>query len=310
MGNATAPKAPSAPKKNLYDLVTEKILALLAKGVAPWRRPWNGFGLARNYATGHVYTGINFILMNNTGHRVPYFMSFKQAKAKGGWVRRGARAEQVIGYDIRYKGEDGRPLTRQEAFQMGQEGQVVQVLKFVAYHNVFNVEDLEGIPIEVPEPALIPQSKIKRCEEIIWGMPRLPHINHLEDHPYYSPEHDYVNLPLIEKFESSEAYYATLFHELVHATGHESRLGREDVMQFEKFGSVPYAREEIVAEMGASFLCATCGIDYDGIVGNSASYLLGWLQVLREDSRFIFKAAGEAQRAADFILRAKERVGE
>src|SRR5690606_40795395 len=102
-----------------------------------------------------------------------------------------------------------------------------------------------------------------------------------------------------------EAYYASLFHELIHATGHGSRLGREEVTNPQKFGSQPYSREELVAEMGASFLCSTVQIDYDGITQNSASYLVGWLNVLKADSRFIFKAAAEAQKAADYILNSK-----
>ncbi len=102
-----------------------------------------------------------------------------------------------------------------------------------------------------------------------------------------------------------EQFHATFFHELIHSTGHISRLGREEVVNLTGFGSKPYCREELVAEMGASFLCSSAQIDYDRITENSAAYLAGWLKVLREDNRFIFKAAAEAQKAADYILNSK-----
>jgi antirestriction protein ArdC len=119
---------------------------------------------------------------------------------------------------------------------------------------------------------------------------------------FYAPEEDFVNVPAIEQFETPEDYYATLFHELTHSTGHASRLAREEVMNPQIFGSIPYSREELVAEMGASFLCSSAQIDYDNVLENNAAYLSGWLKVLKEDSKFIFKAAAEAQKAVDYIL--------
>lgn len=117
-------------------------------------------------------------------------------------------------------------------------------------------------------------------------------------------------MPRIEQFESAEAYYATFFHELTHATGHASRLGREEIINPKAFRSKPYSKEELVAEMGASFLCSSVQIDYDKIVENSASYLAGWLKVLQEDSKFIFKVASDAQKAADYILNRRQLKGE
>lgn len=126
----------------------------------------------------------------------------------------------------------------------------------------------------------------------------------------YAPELDFVNMPSIEQFESAEYYYATFFHELVHSTGHASRLAREEVMNPQKFGGMAYSKEELVAETGASFLCSSVQIDYDNIIENNVAYLAGWLNVLREDSKFIFKVASNAQKAADYILKRRQLNGE
>ncbi|MFM9950915.1 MAG: ArdC family protein [Saprospiraceae bacterium] len=289
--------------KNLYEVVTNKIIGMIEQGVAPWRKTWSTYGLARNYGTNHIYTGINLILMNNTLHPIPYFMTFKQVKEQGGRVRSGAKAEMVYYFNIYYKDAYDHTLTKEEAGLRRNGGDEIQVLKFIRYYNVFNIADIEGIQFEIPEVQLKPNEKIARCEKIIEVMPNPPTINRINGNKaFYSPAHDYVNIPSIEQFDSAEDYYTTFFHELIHSTGHASRLGRVEVMNHQTFGSNPYSREEIVAEMGASFLCSSVQIDYDGIIENSASYLDGWLKVLREDSKFIFKAAAEAQKAADYIL--------
>lgn len=183
-------------------------------------------------------------------------------------------------------------------------------LKFIKYFNVFNIADIEGIPFEISEIDLKPNERIARCESIVENMPNRPEIRSIGDQAFYSPLHDFVCMPAIKQFESAEAYYATFFHELTHSTGHASRLAREEVMNPQTFGSKPYSREELVAEMGASFLCSSAQIDYDRITENNAAYLAGWLKVMREDSRFIFKAAAEAQKAADYILHSKATNGD
>ncbi len=175
----------------------------------------------------------------------------------------------------------------------------------------FTIEDIEGIEFQFPEIVLKPNEQIAECNRIIENMPQRPELIQIDaDRAFYSPELDVVNLPSIKRFESAEFYYATFFHELVHSTGHASRLKREEIMNPQKFGNVPYSREELVAEMGASFLCSSVQIDYDNIVENSASYLAGWLKVLKEDSKFIFKVASEAQKAADYILNRKRSNSE
>lgn len=304
MGNLTivSEAAPGIARRDLYQEVTNKIIAMIEQGVAPWRRTWSTYGLARNYVTKHVYTGINMILMNNTRHSAPYFMTWNQVKEQGGSIRKGATAEMVIFFNVYYKNSADQTLDNNVARVLMSNGEDVQVLKFIKYFNVFNIADIEGIPFEISEIEMKPNERIARCESIIENMPNRPEIRSIGDRAFYSPLHDFVCMPAIEQFESAEAYYATFFHELTHATGHASRLAREEVMNPQTFGSKPYSREELVAEMGASFLCSSVQIDYDKITENSVAYLAGWLKVMREDSRFIFKAAAEAQKAADYLL--------
>jgi len=302
-----AEPAARVAQRDLYQEVTNKIIGMIERGVAPWRRTWSTYGLARNYATKHVYTGINLILMNNTPHPVPYFMTFNQIKEQGGQIRKGAKAEMVIYFNVYYKDSADQSLSPEQARSRSSSGEDIQVLKFIKYYNVFNVADIEGIEFEIPEVVLNLNERIERCENIIENMQNRPELRSMDgNRAFYSPALDFVNLPAIEQFETAEDYYATFFHELVHATGHASRLGREEVMNPQGFGSKPYSREELVAEMGASFLCSHVQIDYDNITENNAAYLAGWLKVLQADSKFIFKAAAEAQKAADYILNRKQ----
>jgi antirestriction protein ArdC len=290
---------------DLYQEVTYKIISMLEQGVAPWRRTWSTYGLAKNYITGHVYRGINFILMNNTSHLIPYFLTFNQIREIGGKLKKGAKAEKVIYFNLVYKDRDNRTVSNEEATHLYNIGAEVKTLKFIKYYSVFNVEDVEGIKLDISEIQLKPNEKKDKCESIVENMPKCPEIKHIDSKgAFYSPGLDIVNMPQIEQFESAEAYYATLFHELIHSTGHVSRLGREEVMNPHGFGSKPYSREELVAEMGASFLCSSVQIDFDQIFENNVAYLSGWLKVLKEDSKFIFKVASEAQKGVDFILNA------
>jgi antirestriction protein ArdC len=139
------------------------------------------------------------------------------------------------------------------------------------------------------------------CEEIAQGMPKCPSIQQVEDCAYYHPVHDYLNMPPMKNFLHSEAYYSTLFHELVHSTGHTSRLNRKELMQIKPFNSEMYSLEELVAEIGASFLNSLTGIEQKEFQQN-ASYIQGWLKRLKNDKRLVVTASGQAQKAVDFIL--------
>lgn len=299
---ASIPAIPKTEPRNLYQEVTDRIISLIEQGTPPWRQSWSTYGLAKNYATGHIYSGINFLLMNSTNYKIPYFMTFNQVKERGGQIQKGAKGEMVIYFNVIYKDAFDQMLDEVDAKARMLSGQEIKVLKYIKYYTVFNLEHIDGISFSFDQAPMEPNEKIKRCEEILWHMPRYPTLNLGAKQPSYNPAEDCINMPTIDQFHSSEDYYVTLFHELIHSTGHESRLARGGVMSPEKFGSEAYSREELVAEIGASFLCAVAGVDYDHVVKDSASYASSWLSVLREDSKFIFKIASEAQKAADFIL--------
>ena len=278
---------------NVYEIITERILGKLEEGTVPWRKPWRGgeAGMPRNLQTGHPYRGINVFLLAAAGYASPYWLTFRQARQRGGSVRSGEHGTPVVFWKWH------RP---QE--QDAEERRRRRRIPFLRYYTVFNIDQCDGV--SVPVTSMPPQrelSPIKRCEEVVAGMPDAPAIQKGRTQAAYLPARDTVIMPARSKFESAEAYYATLFHELAHATGHERRLDRPAVMDAATFGSHDYSREELVAEMGAAFLCGHTGIEA-ATLANAASYIDGWLRVLRGDSRLVIQAATHAQKAADFIL--------
>lgn len=293
-------------KVDLYQQVTNRIITHLEKGEIPWRKTWSGYGLARNLATNHIYTGINMILMNCLPYPIPYYMSFKQVQEKGGRIKQGAKAELVFYFNILFKDKTDNTISKEQASILERQGAEVKVLKYLKYYNVFNIKDIEGIEYASPDITLNSHEKLERCENIILNMPNAPEMIHQDlSQAYYNKVHDFVNMPEIGQFQSPEEYYVTFFHELAHATGHQKRLNRPGITEAEKFGDKKYSEEELIAEMAASFLSAQMSIDYDPIIENTAAYLQGWLKVLKEDKMFIFKVAAEAQKAADYVLGVK-----
>jgi antirestriction protein ArdC len=174
---------------------------------------------------------------------------------------------------------------------------------------VFNIEQVSGIVYESAVKRLSEFEKNENCEAITAGYKDRPEITHLRQQASYSPSDDVVNMPIKESFESSQEYYATLFHELVHSTGHSKRLDREGVKDLNVFGSETYSKEELVAEMGASFLCARTGIE-NRTFQNAVAYIKGWLSIIKKDSKFLVQSATQAQKAADYILNTEPKKEE
>ncbi|MGY6545082.1 zincin-like metallopeptidase domain-containing protein [Arthrospiribacter ruber] len=174
---------------------------------------------------------------------------------------------------------------------------------FLKYYKVFNVGDCDELDLSGLENTnLGNKPKIDLCEEIVGTMPDPPKISNSGDEAYYSPLTDEVCIPAISKFHSSEAYYNVLFHELVHATGHVSRLNREGVSANQGFGSEVYSKEELIAEIGAGILSGYVGISDEKLLSNSAAYIQAWMEKLSSDKNLIFEASGKAQKAVDYIL--------
>jgi len=274
-------------KNDVYQIVTDRIVQLLESGTVPWHQPWKGGKQwPQNFITRKVYRGINLFLLNAASYPSPYWLTFKQVQVLGGRIKKGEQSFPVVFWKM-FKEEDG-----------GEEKRI----PFLRYHRVFNVAQCEGINVpntEASEPILKFQP-IEKCEQIVSAMPKRPEINHSGVRACYSPSLDVVTMPEARLFDSSEGYYSTLFHELTHATGHVSRLNRKEITNPIRFGSDPYSREELVAEMGAAFLCGHCGIE-NQTIDQSASYIQSWLAKLKEDRKLVVHAAAQAQKACDFI---------
>ena len=271
-----------------YQLITDRILTLLEQGVVPWHQPWAG-GWPRNLVSGRPYRGINVFMLGCQSYPSPWWLTFNQCKERGGSVKRGEKATPVVFWKV-------NAYTTQDPDNGEEETRTGFLLR---YYHVFNVEQCEGV--EYPVPVHHDIQPIAECERIVAEMPNPPVIEHVRQQAYYAPIHDVLNMPPRYLFESAESYYSTLFHELTHSTGHESRLHRPTLTDLCPFGSTNYSKEELVAEMGAAFLCGHTGIA-NTTVENSAAYIGSWLTRLRSDVTLVVQAASQAQKAVDFIL--------
>ncbi len=285
----------------VYDVITERIIAQLEKGTVPWRRPWNArAGMPKNLASGKEYRGINPFLLHSLGYESPYFVTFKQAKARGGHVSKGEKGCPVVFWRWFAPKRQPEPDTPDCHFaRRDKDGRVI--LPMLRYYTVFNVAQCEGIEapvLDVPERDHTP---IEAAEGIAAAMTNAPTVRSHSRKASYDPVSDTVSMPRPEVFESGEGYYATLFHELTHSTGHASRLNRKGITEVIRLGSPTYTREELVAEMGAAFLCGEAGI-LETQFDQSAAYIDGWLGQLRKDTKLVVVAAAQAQKAADYIL--------
>jgi antirestriction protein ArdC len=275
---------PSIPRQSVYEIITRQILAELENGVVPWRKPWRTLPPA-NLISKKPYRGINTFLLALAGYGSQYWLTYRQAQALGGNVRRGEHGTKIVFWKFNeYETEtaDGETENRTSA-----------VLR---YYTVFNLEQTEGLKALL---ALPPARPIESAEAIIAGM-RNPPAYERGFLACYAPSTDTVTMPSPTAFHSQAEYYSTLFHELVHSTGHAKRLAREGFDKPQQFGSESYSREELVAEMGSAMLCGVAGIE-QAMLANSAAYLKSWIARLKSDSRLIISAASAAQKAADYV---------
>lgn len=289
-------------KLSVYEQVTNRMIELLEQGVVPWKSPYfSTVGFPKNFASGKHYRGINVFLLGSLRYTSPYFLTFLQAKKLGGFVKKGERGGLVVKYGTYTKENEG--AVSPEATE--------EERRYLKTYSVFNASQIEGVdfPQPAPLPKFTPSEQCARAREIVAAMPQRPEIKEGVAVPCYRQHTDTIHMPERGFFGSEEAYCSTLFHELCHATGHQTRLARKSLMEnkgIDASGEARkvYAEEELVAEMGASFLNAEAGI-IEAEVKNSAAYLQGWIAALKsKDAKgWIVKAAGEAQKAADFILK-------
>lgn len=276
---------------DVYSIITDQITKELEKGVIPWRKPWeSGQFKPANAITLKPYRGINPFLLASRGYKSPYWLTYKQANAVGGHIKRGESSTIIVFWKFEViepeKPEDER-----------------RTRAILRYYRVFNIEQAE-LPekflAKLPKPSDRMVEPIAAAQAIVQGYKNAPPIG-TGNAAYYLPREDRIVVPAIEQFPKKEEYYSTLFHEMGHSTGHKDRLGRKGVMEAIRFGSDDYSKEELVAEMTAAFLSGEAGIA-PRTIENSAAYIGSWLKVLKNDRRMVVMAAAQAQKAADYVL--------
>ncbi len=273
-------------KFDIYELVNKTIIELLESGTVPWHKPWNGGDPPANLISKKAYRGINVMLLGFKPYASPYWLTFNQAKKMGGCVKKGEKSTIITFWKF---------LEVQDR-ETGKD----KTIPMLRYYRVFNVEQCE-----LPEGKILEHvidehevDPIDACEAVCAGYDG-PAIEFKAPAAFYSPKSDTVNMPKRETFDDSEKYYSTLFHELVHSTGHESRLNR--ISGRAAFGSGAYSKEELVAEYGAAYICTLMGIE-NLTIDNSAAYINGWLNKLKGDKKLLVSACGAAQKAVDLMI--------
>lgn len=273
-----------------YDVITDRIVKQLEQGVIPWRQPWQTLPPV-SLNTLRAYRGVNVFLLASQGYGSPYWLTFNQVKKLGGHVRKGEHGTPVTFWKIGDEHVAVNPDTKEER-------KTRSIL--LRYYTVFNLEQTENIANVLGLSSVERVPKLEECERIVSQMPNRPGFE--QSHKaWYNSGKDVVGMPSKTAFCDTESYYSTMFHELVHSTGHPHRLDRFAANDTDhRFGSESYSKEELVAELGAAMLCGVTGIA-PATIDRSAAYLKSWIDVLKGDSRLVVSAASLAQKAADFI---------
>jgi antirestriction protein ArdC len=282
--------------KDIYELITARFIEQLKKGTVPWQKPWMG---VQNIVSKKPYRGINALILGGSEFQSPYWLTFKQAHDLGGKVRKGEKSTPVIYYKLFEKRDDRGNMI------LGSNGRPTRI-PFIRWSNAFNLDQSEGI--EPPAQTIVqnPMQPLEKAAKIVDDAKICP-IYHTGFAAVYSPGEDVIRMPAQKTFRSPESYYQTLFHEMTHSTGHASRLDREGVTLPIKFGSERYSKEELIAELGASFLSNEAGILNQVQFDNSAAYLGSWIEKFQNDPKMIFTASSQAQRSTDFLLGIEQR---
>ena len=287
--------------QDVYGKITDRILTALQAGVVPWQKLWNGGeGAPRNLISGKPYRGLNVWLLVNHGGS-PFWLTYRQARQIGGYVKKGAKGATVLFWKFKARQRSDEDQAEDEQGRAGPAGSVV-----ARAYTVFNATQCE-LPEQWAARAKVEiqggcaGERSDACERIVEGMPGRPKITTGAESAFYRPRTDEVTVPAPARFAAPELYYSVLFPERTHAPGHAGRLGRPGVVAAVRFGSPHYSKEELVADMGAAFLCGVAGIE-NRTVDTSAAYIKNWLTKLRDDPKRVVQAARQAQRAADYIL--------
>lgn len=276
-------------KFDVYQAVTDRIIAQLEQGEIPWHKPWTGIASgAFNRVSKKPYSLLNQMLLQHEGE----YATFKQWSDLGGKIKKGEKSEIVVFWKILHVTEE----------ENGEE--VKKSIPLLKYIRVFHISQVEGVePLAVKK---VEHEPIAEAEKIKVDYMKREGINIYEvvtDRAYYSPVADYINVPCKEQYTDVMEFYSTLFHEMIHSSGHRDRLGRFGAdAKLAAFGSEDYSKEELIAELGSGFLMSHVGIETNKTIKNSAAYIQSWLKALKNDKKLIVSAASKAEKATKFIL--------
>lgn len=278
---------------DIYAAVTDRIIAQMENGIIPWHKSWTGSNKAISHTTGKPYSLMNQMLLGRPGE----YITFAECQKESGKVKKGEKGHMVVFWKpLDKKDDQGNPI-------IGPDGDT-EKLFFLKYYTVFHIDQCEGITAKYAEAAPEnPAEPDAAADAIITGYVNRSGITFRHEEggrAFYQPSTDTVVLPFREQFTETAEYYSAAFHELTHSTGHPTRLNRITSPAF--FGSEDYSKEELVAEIGASALVNFAGIETDSSFRNNVAYLQNWLQVLKNDKRFIVSAAGKAEKAVNLII--------
>lgn len=286
----------NAMRNDIYQKVTDFMIKKLEQGIVPWQKPFEtGLCMPMNIRK-RPYRGVNVWSLLSYEHQSPFWLTFKQVKELGGNVKKGEKGAMVVFWKMldvqKEKTEDGDP-----AFEN-------ITVPYLRYYYVFNLCQTENIPVknipQIEKPDEIEFTPIQKAEQILSAWEDKPKLKHGKHRACYISFWDAVEMPDEKFFISPEEYYCTLFHEYIHSTGHKSRTNRHAKFPNHRFGSKDYSIEELVAEMGAAFLCAIAGIE-SKVIDNSAAYIQSWISVFKNNKKFLMNASSHAQKACDYI---------
>lgn len=277
-------------KKSVYEMITERIIEQLENGVVPWQKPWSGtHSGAYNRVSNKSYSLLNQLLLKHDGE----YATFKQWSDLGGKIRKGEKSEVVTFWKI------------QQIEEINEDGEkVVKQIPLLRYYNVFHISQVDGV--EPKEQLKISDLEpIEEAEKIKTDYMNREHLKIFEkvtNDAFYLPIQDYIQVPCKEQYQDIEEFYSTLFHEMIHSTGHKSRLNRPDMQGIVRHGSEKYSKEELTAELGSAMIINILGIETEKSFKNSSGYIQDWLQVLKNDNKFIVSASSIAEKAVKYIL--------
>ena len=270
---------------DIYQEVTDRIVAALEQGKAPWLKPWKdgksgNASEPHNAITGRRYNGVNWLVLNCSPYTSQGWVTYKQALELGGNVKKGEKGTPIVFWQFNKAKDEATGKVKNIPFAKG--------------YTVFNLEQCESLDpskVKLPEPPVLGSTSINALAASAGAT-----VTHGGNRAYYSPARDFIAMPSADDFKSLDHYQSTLAHELTHWSGHETRCKRDFK---NRFGSAAYAFEELVAEMGSAFICALYGVALEGL--QHSDYIASWLETLKGDKRAIFTAASKAKEAVAFI---------